>query len=44
MGIPDENWRITNINTEYLLCSTYPQKLCVPAKIKGQELMVNIMY
>ena len=27
MGIPDSNWRVTSINAEYLLCSTYPQKL-----------------
>lgn len=29
MGIPSSNWRVTNINSEYLLCSTYPSRLCI---------------
>lgn len=39
MGIPNADWRISSINAEYLLCPTYPQKLVVPAKITGQQLL-----
>eukprot|EP01114_Cavostelium_apophysatum_P012410 TRINITY_DN2770_c0_g1_i5.p1 TRINITY_DN2770_c0_g1~~TRINITY_DN2770_c0_g1_i5.p1 ORF type:complete len:1148 (-),score=226.16 TRINITY_DN2770_c0_g1_i5:60-3503(-) len=32
-------WRITNINSSYLLCDSYPQKICVPVGISGEELL-----
>ncbi|EMR10522.1 hypothetical protein PNEG_01232 [Pneumocystis murina B123] len=33
VGIRTKEWRITNINKNYLLCSTYPSILVVPSKI-----------
>ena len=31
MGVPNEQWRLTDVNTAYQLCSTYPQQLAVAA-------------
>ncbi|XP_032899058.1 myotubularin-related protein 3 isoform X4 [Amblyraja radiata] len=31
-------WRITNINTKYKLCASYPQQLLVPAWLTDKEL------
>ncbi|KII69491.1 Myotubularin-related protein 2 [Thelohanellus kitauei] len=31
MGVPNDLWRITYINENYGLCSTYPKILCVPS-------------
>lgn len=33
IGIRTKKWRITNINKNYSLCSTYPSVLVVPSKI-----------
>lgn len=39
MGVLDNpQWRITNANSSYQLCSTYPQTLVVPAGITDEEL------
>ncbi len=38
MGVPNRNWRMTNVNIHYELCSTYPQILAVPAKIDDEIL------
>jgi myotubularin-related protein 1/2 len=31
-------WRVSNENSEYKLCDTYPKKLIVPTKISDEEL------
>lgn len=32
MGVPNDQWCITNLNVNYELCDTYPQLLYVPSK------------
>ncbi|KAL6075474.1 Carrier protein, mitochondrial [Balamuthia mandrillaris] len=39
MGIPNEEWRITELNRQYELCDTYPRVLCIPRAITPQELI-----
>jgi len=38
MNIPDEHWRLTNLNLSYQLCSTYPSVLAVPINIDDGTL------
>eukprot|EP01091_Cochliopodium_minus_P017371 TRINITY_DN678_c0_g1_i1.p1 TRINITY_DN678_c0_g1~~TRINITY_DN678_c0_g1_i1.p1 ORF type:complete len:652 (-),score=155.56 TRINITY_DN678_c0_g1_i1:85-2040(-) len=37
--IPQDQWKITNLNHDYSLCPTYPKKLIVPFKIMDEELI-----
>ncbi|KAJ3678328.1 hypothetical protein LUZ60_002131 [Juncus effusus] len=37
--VSNNRWRITNINSNYALCGTYPSKLIVPKNISDEELM-----
>ncbi|PRP85929.1 myotubularin-related protein [Planoprotostelium fungivorum] len=39
MGLPNSEWKLTNVNSDYLLCPTYPRLLCVPDEMKTSELM-----
>lgn len=40
MGIPNAKWRLTNANSEYELCPTYPSVLAVPnsTAVSDEEL------
>ncbi|KAG5437127.1 hypothetical protein PCANB_001103, partial [Pneumocystis canis] len=38
IGTRTKNWRITDINKNYLLCSTYPSVLVVPSKISDNVI------
>jgi len=38
MGIPNQSWRITEINTEFQLSSSYPSKIVVPCSVSDEEL------
>ncbi|XP_064184527.1 myotubularin-related protein 1a isoform X2 [Anguilla rostrata] len=38
MGLPNESWTISKINSSYELCDTYPALLVVPTSIKDDEL------
>ena len=38
MGVPNNNWRISNINAHYELCPTYPAILGVPAVVDDMIL------
>jgi hypothetical protein len=38
MGIPDALWRVTRINENYSICSTYPALLVVPEAIDDEQL------
>lgn len=40
MGIPDDGWRITNINAEYEVCSTYPAILAVPTCLDDHRIVL----
>ena len=41
MGVLDNpQWRVSNANANYQLCSTYPQMLVVPAGISDDELHI----
>jgi hypothetical protein len=44
MGLPSPEWRITNVNNEYMLCNSYPQKLYVPVNVTGQELLLSAQF
>ncbi|KRX56940.1 Myotubularin-related protein 2, partial [Trichinella sp. T9] len=39
MGIPNQNWRITTINTDYRFSETYPAYLCVPVTASDDDLV-----
>jgi len=39
MGVPNDSWKITNINKEYALCDSYPSVLAVPKRTSDQELI-----
>ncbi|XP_005994997.1 myotubularin-related protein 8 [Latimeria chalumnae] len=30
MGVPNDNWEITDVNKDYGICNTYPPDLCIP--------------
>ncbi|KAJ8338261.1 hypothetical protein SKAU_G00372270 [Synaphobranchus kaupii] len=38
MGLPNESWTISKINSSYEVCDTYPALLVVPTSIKDDEL------
>ena len=38
MGVPNSKWRITHINDDYRLCSTYPSILSVPHGISDETI------
>ncbi|XP_025016172.1 myotubularin-related protein 6 isoform X2 [Tetranychus urticae] len=38
MGLPNEDWSITDINVDYSLCDTYPRYLVVPCNENEQTL------
>ena len=38
MGIPNKHWRVTDLNKDYELCSTYPAYLVVPASCSDQDI------
>lgn len=38
IGIPDASWRITDINSKYVVCPTYPATLVVPASVPDEQL------
>eukprot|EP01052_Picozoa_sp_SAG31_P023315 SAG31_NODE_1915_length_6931_cov_6.219555_1_plen_386_part_00 len=38
LGLPANGWRLTDANTEYQLCHTYPQWLVVPNSITDSQL------
>lgn len=37
MGIPDDKWRVSEVNAEYELCPTYPALLAVPRMCSGKN-------
>ena len=38
IGVPSSKWRITHINDDYRLCSTYPSLLAVPHEISDETI------
>mmetsp|Transcript_24063 Transcript_24063/g.36089 ORF Transcript_24063/g.36089 Transcript_24063/m.36089 type:complete len:823 (+) Transcript_24063:58-2526(+) len=38
LGLPDEKFRMTEANTEYKLCSSYPPLFIVPSTISDEDL------
>ncbi|KFD57679.1 hypothetical protein M513_01349 [Trichuris suis] len=38
MGIPNTNWRISQVNRRYSMASTYPNVLCVPTLTSDEDL------
>ncbi|KAK3546515.1 hypothetical protein QTP70_026370 [Hemibagrus guttatus] len=38
MGLPNESWTISKINSNYDVCDTYPALLVIPTSIKEDEL------
>ncbi|TSL34627.1 Myotubularin-related protein 1 [Bagarius yarrelli] len=38
MGLPNESWTISKINSNYDVCDTYPALLVIPTSIKDDEL------
>src|SRR5690554_2022229 len=38
--MPDDKWRISEVNAEYELCSTYPSLLCVPRLCSGTPRLI----
>lgn len=38
MGVPCNEWRVTDLNAEYKFCDTYPAKLAVPASVDDELL------
>ncbi|XP_053485016.1 myotubularin-related protein 1a isoform X3 [Ictalurus furcatus] len=38
MGLPNESWTISKINSNYEVCDTYPALLVIPTSIKDDEL------
>ncbi|VDP45116.1 unnamed protein product [Soboliphyme baturini] len=38
MGIPNDTWRLTKINSHYDFADTYPAILCVPASADDEDL------
>eukprot|EP00026_Physarum_polycephalum_P009588 Phypoly_transcript_09716.p1 GENE.Phypoly_transcript_09716~~Phypoly_transcript_09716.p1 ORF type:complete len:414 (+),score=31.41 Phypoly_transcript_09716:102-1244(+) len=38
IGIPDSSWRITDINSKYSVCPTYPAHLVVPTSVTDEQL------
>ncbi|KAF7706371.1 hypothetical protein HF521_019625 [Silurus meridionalis] len=38
MGLPNESWTISKINSNYEVCDTYPALLVIPTSIKEDEL------
>lgn len=41
VGEPNSPWRISDVNSNYSLCSSYPVQLVVPKDISDEELKVN---
>ncbi|KAL3266604.1 hypothetical protein HHI36_010768 [Cryptolaemus montrouzieri] len=39
MGVPNENWSLTELNREYQLCDTYPRHLFVPNTANNSVLI-----
>lgn len=39
MGVPNEEWNLTNMNKKYELCDTYPRYLYVPAGVTTSILI-----
>ncbi|KAL1764973.1 myotubularin-related protein 6 [Sigmodon hispidus] len=35
MGVPNENWKLSDVNREYKVCETYPKELYVPQGTKA---------
>jgi hypothetical protein len=40
MGIPDDGWRISKINAEYEVCSTYPAIFAVPTCLDDHRIVM----
>jgi myotubularin-related protein 1/2 len=38
LGVPSAQWRVTDINSEYKFCDTYPSLLAVPASVDDELL------
>ncbi|KHJ49371.1 hypothetical protein D918_00496 [Trichuris suis] len=38
LGIPNTNWRISQVNRRYSMASTYPNVLCVPTLTSDEDL------
>ncbi|KAF6040646.1 hypothetical protein EB796_001059 [Bugula neritina] len=38
MGVPNDSWRVTKINSSFTLCDTYPTVLAVPAQATDEDL------
>ncbi|KAM9501380.1 myotubularin-related protein 1a isoform 2-T2 [Clarias gariepinus] len=38
MGLPNESWTISKMNSNYEVCDTYPALLVIPTSIKDDEL------
>ncbi|XP_060532058.1 myotubularin-related protein 6 [Cylas formicarius] len=39
MGVPNEQWALTDLNMEYELCDTYPKHLYIPASATKSTLL-----
>lgn len=44
MNIPDDNWRITDANSSYELCDTYPAMLAVPSTVSDAKLGLAALF
>jgi hypothetical protein len=44
MGIPDALWRISDVNSEYELCSTYPAVVAVPTSVDDHSLTLASLF
>ncbi len=40
LDVPVSEWRISSANEHYMLCSSYPKSICVPAAVTDEELRV----
>lgn len=40
LGVPSSEWRVSTANEQYMLCSSYPKSICVPAGVTDEELRV----
>jgi hypothetical protein len=44
MGIPDASWRLTNINADYEVCSTYPAIFAVPTCLDDHRIVMAAQF
>ena len=38
LGVPNSGWRLSDVNREHARCATYPELLCVPARVSDADL------